>query len=96
MGHPSLEAMCTAINFGAWKNVKVTAEQVRRVMKQNPCLPCFLAKKNKPAITNPEKNDLNVLKIGELLSGDIIGKIQPATRNGDIYFYLFVGKDLDI
>ncbi len=37
MGHPSSEAMCTAINFGAWKNVKVTSEQVRRVMKQNPC-----------------------------------------------------------
>ena len=56
MGHPSSEAMCTAINFGAWKNVKVTSEQVRRVMKQNPCLPCLLAKKNKPAIANPEKN----------------------------------------
>jgi hypothetical protein len=84
--------MCTAINFGAWKNVKVTAEQVHRVMKQNPCLPCLLVKKNKPATANPEKNDLNELKIGELLSGDIIGKIQPATRNGDVYFYLFVDK----
>ncbi len=52
----------------------------------------MLAKKNKPAIANPEKNDLNELKVGELLSGDIIGKIQPATRNGDVYFYLFVDK----
>jgi hypothetical protein len=92
MGYPSSEAMCTAIIFGAWKNIKVTAEQVCRVMKQNPCLPCLLAKKNKPAIANPEKNDLNELKIGELLSGDIISKIQPATRNGDVYFYLFVDK----
>jgi hypothetical protein len=90
--HPALEAMCTAISFGAWKNVKIIAEQVRRVMKPNSCLPCLLAKKNKPAIANPEKNDLNELKIGELLSSDIIGKIQPATRNGDIYFYLFVDK----
>ena len=47
------------------------------------------------AIANPEKNDLNELKVGELLSGDIIGKIQPATRNGDIYSFLWI-KDLDI
>jgi len=52
----------------------------------------MLAKKNKPSIANPEKNDLTESKIGELLSGDIIGKIQPATRNGDVYFYLFVDK----
>jgi hypothetical protein len=84
--------MWTAISFGAWKNVKVTVEQVHKVMKQNPCLPSLLAKKNKPAIANPEKNDLNELKIGELLSGNIIGKIQPATRNGDVYIYLFVDK----
>jgi hypothetical protein len=48
MGHPSPEAMCTAITSGAWKNTKVSTDQVRRVMKQNPCLPCILAKKNKP------------------------------------------------
>jgi hypothetical protein len=29
---------------------------------------------------------------GSILKGDVIGKIQPATRNGDIYFYLFVDK----
>jgi hypothetical protein len=27
MGHPSSEAMCTAINFGAWKNVKVISRR---------------------------------------------------------------------
>jgi hypothetical protein len=36
MGHPATEAMCTAINFGAWKNVKITADQVHRVMNRNP------------------------------------------------------------
>jgi len=30
--------------------------------------------------------------VGELLSGDIIGKIQPPTRDGCVYFYLFVDK----
>jgi hypothetical protein len=92
MGHPATEAMCTAINFGAWKNIKIMADQVRRVMNPNPCLLCMLAKKNKPSIANPEKNNLTESKIGELLCGDIIGKIQPATRNGDVYFYLFVDK----
>jgi hypothetical protein len=52
----------------------------------------MLAKKNKPGIANPEKSDLTELKIGELLSGDIIGKFQPAARNGDVYVYLFVDK----
>jgi hypothetical protein len=92
MGHPVPEPMCTAVNFGAWKNLKITAEQVHRVMNQNPCLPCMLAKKNKPSIANPEKGDLTELKIDKLLSGDIVGKIQPAKRDGDIYFHLFVDK----
>jgi hypothetical protein len=35
---------------------------------------------------------LTNLQVDELISGDIIGKIQPHTRDGDIYFYLFVDK----
>ena len=52
----------------------------------------MLAKKNKPSIANPENGDLTELKIGELLIGDIIGKIQPAPRDGDVFFHLFVDK----
>jgi len=92
MGHPSPEAMCTAITSGAWQIIKLTTDQVRRAMSQNPCLPCILAKKNKPKIQHSEQIELTNLQVGELISGDIIGKIQPPTRDGDIYFYLFVDK----
>ncbi len=39
MGHPSPEAMCTAIISGAWQNIKLTTDQVCRAMSQSPCLP---------------------------------------------------------
>jgi hypothetical protein len=61
-------------------------EQVRRAMSQNPCLPCILAKKYKPKIQHSQQTDLTNLQVGELISGDIIGKIKPPTRDGDIYF----------
>jgi hypothetical protein len=92
MGHPSPEAMCTAITSGARQNIKLTTDQVRRAMSQNLCLSCILAKKNKPKIQHSQQTDLTNLQVGELISGDIIGKIQPPTRDGDIYFYLFVDK----
>ena len=92
MGHPSSEAMCTAITSGAWQNIQLTADQVRRTMNQNPCLPCILSKKNKPKVQHLQQTDLTNLQVGELISGDIIGKIQPPTKDGDVYFYLFVDK----
>jgi hypothetical protein len=61
-------------------------------MNQNMCLPCILAKKNKPKIKSPTIDTQTELQIGELLSGDIIRKIQPSTRDGCVYFYLFVDK----
>jgi hypothetical protein len=51
-----------------------------------------LAKKNKPKIDSSRERNCTELKVGELLSGDIVGKIQPPTKDGDIYFYLFVDK----
>ena len=39
-----------------------------------------------------KQTELTNLQVGELISGDIIGKIQPPTRDGNIYFYLFVDK----
>ena len=44
MGHPGVEAMCKAIDSGAWINVNLASEQVCRVMKGKPCLICMLAK----------------------------------------------------
>ena len=71
MGHPSPEAMCTAITSGAWQIIKLMTDQVRRAMSQNPCLPCILAKKNKPKIQHSEQIELTNLQVGELISGDI-------------------------
>jgi hypothetical protein len=49
-----------------------------------------------PSLTLLKMNGLPIqperCKVGELLSGDIIGKIQPPTRDGNVYFYLFVDK----
>jgi hypothetical protein len=75
MGHSAMEAMCNAIDSGTWQNSNLTVDQVRRVMNQNMCLPCILAKKNKPKNKSPSMDTLAELQVGELLSGDIIGKI---------------------
>ncbi len=58
-------------------------DQFHRAMSQNPCLPCILAKKNKLKIQHSEQTELTNLEEGELISGYIIGKIQPPTRYGD-------------
>jgi hypothetical protein len=92
MGHPAMEAMCNAIDSGAWQNSDLAVDQIWHVMSQNTCLPCILAKKNKPKIKSPPMDTLTELQIGELLSGDIIDKIQPPSRDGCVYFYLFVDK----
>jgi hypothetical protein len=92
MGHPVMEAMCNAIDSGAWQNSNLTVDQVRCVMNQNTCLPFILVQLNKPKIKSPTRDTLAELQVGELLSGDIIGTIQPPTRNGCVYFYLFVDK----
>ncbi len=92
MGHPSSESMCKAIASSAWQNTKITVDQIRRTMDQSPCLPCILAKKIKPRIQSSHSSKPLNLQVGELISGDIIGKIHPPTRDGDVYFFLFVDK----
>jgi hypothetical protein len=52
----------------------------------------FFAKKNKPKIQSSHSSKPLNLQVGELISGDIVGKIQPPTRDSDIYFFLFVDK----
>jgi hypothetical protein len=66
------------------------ADQVHRTMNQNPYQLCILAKKNKPKIQQSQPTDSSDLQVGELISGDIMGKIQAPTRDGDVYFYLFM------
>jgi len=40
-------------------------------------------------------DSLRELQLGELLSGDIVSKIQPPTREEDIYFYCLQTNDQD-
>jgi hypothetical protein len=90
-GHPAMEAMCNAIDLGAWQNSNLTVDQVRRAMNQNMCLPCILAKKNKPKIKSPSMDTLVVLQVG-ISSGrsshrpemDVFISIYSLTREQDI------------
>jgi hypothetical protein len=61
MGHPAMEAMCKAIESGAWQNSDLTGDQIWCIMNQNTCLPCNLAKKNKPKFKSPPMDALTEL-----------------------------------
>ena len=89
LGHPSTESMCKAIESGIWQNSGFTATQVRRIMLSEPCVACILAKKNKPSIEPSNSNRDRLLQIGEFISGDIVGKISPPAKTGEVYYFLF-------
>ena len=91
MGHASAESMCDACTGtdSTWSHSGLTASQVRRVMRKDPCLICALGKKNKPPVGFASGDRLDTLRPGDIISGDIIGKISPAAKNGDCYYFLF-------
>jgi hypothetical protein len=49
MAHASEDIMCKAITSEqpAWKNINVTADQIREVFKREPCLHCIMCKRRK-------------------------------------------------
>jgi hypothetical protein len=91
MGHAHPEIMAKAIEAGTWTKVDVTPEQVRRTFSTDPCLPCLLAKRNKPSppgsVTDP-----TTLIVGDLVSADVVGPVDPPSRSGNKYFHLFVDR----
>jgi hypothetical protein len=91
MGHAATETMCDACtgSDATWQHAGLTPKQIRRVMRKEPCLICALGKQNKPPVQRASGDRLEHLKPGEIISADIIGKITPATRGGDCYFFLF-------
>jgi Reverse transcriptase (RNA-dependent DNA polymerase) len=91
MGHAAQEVMCKAVDpsEGAWSHSDLTPSQIRRVMKQEPCLVCWLAKRNKSPIPEASGDRRDTVLPGEILSSDIIGKINPPTRDGHCWFFLF-------
>lgn len=90
MGHASTQNMINALNTGSWIVDDITADDIKNAMKQIPCVICEMAKRNKPSapksITNPKE-----VPIGHL-SGDIVGPINPMTKDGEMYFFLFVDR----
>jgi len=88
-GHPSMRRMIDAINCGSWTNCDVTSHQVKEIMKQHSCIACIMGKQNHSPIPKSPK-DTSPKPIGWLVSGDIIGPVTPASKNGARYFFLFV------
>ena len=90
MGHASPYQMAQAIKSGAWIT-DVTSDQVIEAMRMKPCPACALGKQNHTPIPR-SRTDPNTVAIAQLISGDIVGPVKPATRNGHCYFYLFVDR----
>ena len=90
MGHPSSKQMTDAIKSGTWIT-DVTPEQVQDVMNRKPCNACIMGKRNHTPVPRIHK-DPTTIAIADVISGDIVGPIDPPTRTGHKYFFLFVDK----
>jgi hypothetical protein len=91
MGHAGLDAMCRACKpKGAWSHTGLTAAEVGRVMRSNPCIVCWLAKRNKKPIPAPSGDRRDSTSPGHIISSDIIGRISSPTKLGHTWFFLFV------
>lgn len=76
MGHASTETMCGACEAGgAWSHSGLTASMIRRVMRKDPCIACWLAKRNKGPVSEASSDRAEHLLPGEIISADIVGKI---------------------
>ena len=90
MSHASTESMIIALNNNVWLNSDISAREVQLVMKHYVCPHCVLGKTNKPPIAAPSGDRTDVLP-GEIISADIVGKINPPTYdNQHCYYILFV------
>ncbi len=91
MGHASLKNMIMAIEGDnpSWLHCDLSVKDIRHVMQTYKCPHCILGKKNKPPIPLSSGDRVDVAP-GEIISGDIVGKIQPATTEGHCYYFLFV------
>jgi hypothetical protein len=91
MGHAATEVMCDACTGvgSTWSHSELTPSIIRKVMRKEPCVVCVLAKRNKKPVPDPSGERLEHLKPGEIISADIVGKINPPTKNGDCYYFLF-------
>jgi hypothetical protein len=52
----------------------------------------YFGPEKNPRISSSHSSNPLHLQVGELISGDIIEKIQPPTRDDDVCFFCFVDK----
>jgi len=90
MGHVPLERMVLNMNGEnpSWINVGTTIEQVKRVMRDYTCVAYALAKTKRKSLPQHIHERHERLKIGEIISVDPVGKINPTSPYGE-YFFLF-------
>jgi len=91
MGHAPVNVMVSALRNRSWLHTDISADQIRKIFTERPCVICTLAKKNRPTIPT-SVSDPKDHPIGNLISGDIIGPISPSNREGHKYFFLFVDR----
>jgi len=92
LGHAPPKVMIDAIQAGSWANASVTAQDIRQVFVNHECAICAMGKRNNVPIPDPI-TDPRSIPIGDLISGDIIGPIDPPGRSsGAKYFFLFVDR----
>ena len=89
MGHPNAEAMCAAVGGEdpTWTHCDLRPDQIRRVMRDMPCLICLLAKRPKPSV-GKASGDREDMPPGHCLSADIV-PIAPPAHDGSIYAFIF-------
>ena len=89
MGHPNTEAMCQAVDGDtpSWTHCDLTATQIRRIMRSEPCLICLLAKRPKTPVAIPS-GDRENMPPGYCISGDIV-PVNPPAQDGSTMFFLF-------
>jgi hypothetical protein len=92
-GHVDKNSMCKAISGSnpTWiqnPGVEVTTKQIRKVFETYSCLHCIVAKQNIISPTN-KVEDYTKYKPAEVISCDLVGKINPPTTQGHVWFFLF-------
>lgn len=89
MGHPNAEVMCNAIGGDnpTWTHSELQPHQIRRVLRDYPCLICLLAKRAKPPVGKASGDRID-MPPGHCLSADIV-PISPPAHDGSIYAFLF-------
>jgi hypothetical protein len=100
-GHAHVRSIIKAVSGAnpAWTNTGLTLEQIRRAGRKFKCPYCILVKGNhikKPINLDPSDFDTasgdltsRNAEPGEIISADPVGPINPITREGFKWFFLF-------